>query len=84
MSEQGIKEAVEQVQKWYDSSARMRVKEIKLLIDLAQQYLDIKGMPEEKDYRRGIPHPTRDISDAQFNEAIHLCKLAMMKEKEIN
>jgi len=90
MNEQGIKEAVEQVQKWYDSSARMRVKEIKLLIDLAQQYLNVKGMPEEREKKFcncdmvAEPASYCGCRIDNFNEALHLCKLAMMKQSQVS
>jgi len=55
---------------------------IKTLLDLAQQYLDCKGMPEKKDFRDlefpNLMDYSKGFYDG-FNEALHLCKLAMMK-----
>ncbi len=59
------------------------VKDIELLISLATAYLDVKGWPEE------MEEETIDLYNAdeqtvtinkEFNSALYLCKLAMVKK----
>lgn len=51
------------------------------LVSLAEQYLNCKGWPEKKNAYK--EYTGCDVSKALgFNEAIDLCKLAAMKDKE--
>jgi len=59
---------------------KVKVDVLETLLDLAQQYLDIKGFPEEKKCEYcGYPE---DCRCETFNEALHLAKLAWMKKLE--
>lgn len=61
-------------------------KALQTLITLAQSYLSIEGMPEERDEERGIGEESgmeyRNDKNISFNESLHLCKLAMLKKCE--
>jgi hypothetical protein len=53
---------------------------VQTLLDLATQYLDIKGFPEEAE---GTDEgDSDDRHPTVFNRALHLCKLAQMKKLE--
>jgi hypothetical protein len=60
---------------------------LETLLDLAQQYLDIKGFPT-KAYDPTLHCQPEFASEYEqgkvvgFNEALHLCKLAQMKKLE--
>lgn len=86
-----IREAVEALNTLTRSRMAGR-KTLQPLVDLATAYLSIEGMPEEKkihnDYsllrteKGNIDFIRENELHSQFNSALHLCKLAMLKKCE--
>jgi hypothetical protein len=84
-----IKEAVEIADKFNDTiftNTEEMVRAVETLLDLANQYLDIKEPEEYGVYTRvsGEKLPDANSRDLQyqygFNEALHLAKLSQMKK----
>jgi hypothetical protein len=69
MTDEQIREAVEFYEKWGIEDEVM-----KPIFELAQDYLSLKGWPEEKKIMVSKYYEARG-----FNEALRLCKLAVMK-----
>ena len=107
MNEQELKEAIELVKKSHPYATKYKgVAEdeaLQTLVALAQQYLDIKRMPNDFEYFLTEKHAeqyigTKDCMVDDFekwiqeleiddfikygNEALHLCKLAKMKQSQ--
>ena len=84
MSERELEEAIEALEEWKEdlSLDNIEQRHLNIVLNLAQQYLDCKGLPEEKDFRDlefpNLMDYSKGFYDG-FNEALHLCKLAMMK-----
>jgi hypothetical protein len=79
-----IKEAVEIADKFNDTiftNTEEIVRAVETLLDLANQYLDIKE-PEHKSVGSQECSYHTGFYNAGFNEALHLCKLAQMKKLE--
>lgn len=85
-----MKNQIQIVEKILDSLEHFYVKEeqitaLQSLIDLAKEYQDCKGFPEERDLE-SYKIPLGKISfasyhrDMGFNFALHLCRVAHLKE----
>ena len=77
-SDEEIREAVEDFKGYVFGTG-------KIVLDLAEAYLSVKGMPEEKDRAKSIPgdfnnKTCHDYYESGFNEALHLCKLSFLKQ----
>lgn len=85
MTDDELREAVEILERDGYWGENENVKAFDSLLSFVQQYLSIKGFPEEKWMSIGATslnsEKERQNYANGFNEALRLCKLAKMKEK---
>jgi hypothetical protein len=64
-----------------------RIKRIEIAINLLSSYLSLKDFPEEKDVKKLTFSGPIDVCPQEqnrgFNEALHLCKLAALKQLKV-
>lgn len=88
-----IRDAVQKINECFIYNKPIRYSEVRILLSLAQEYLRVEGWPEEKDFVSLPNHPVNcncpeceamAFYAQQYNQALHLCRLANLKEKNKN